>query len=60
MMHFGTFEWGWTDWLGLVLLILVVAYVRIAFLAIRRGESPFQVFSALGQTIRAIGRRHSN
>jgi len=54
------FQWEWTDWLGLVAIILAVTFCYLAVTAVRMGTPPLEVLREIGRTIRAIIRKGSN
>jgi hypothetical protein len=35
-----TVDWGWTDWLGLVLVLIAICFVITVFVALARGGDP--------------------
>jgi hypothetical protein len=39
----GLFEWAWTDWLGLIGLILSLVFVAAVIVALVRGRDPLKI-----------------
>jgi hypothetical protein len=60
MFRYGPFEWGLTDWLGLIGLLLAGAFVATVVVALVRHTSPLAVLDRTGAALGAImGRRGS-
>ena len=56
----GEVSWDWTDWLGLVAVIIGIGYLITIMAAIREGESPLKILSQTGKIISLIFHRKSN
>jgi hypothetical protein len=58
LFRLGPLEWGWTDWLGLIGLLLAAAFVATVVVALVRGTSPLALLDRTGAALVAIvGRR---
>jgi ABC-type phosphate/phosphonate transport system permease subunit len=42
------FEWMWTDWLGLMMFLLSIAFMAAVIAAIIRGVPPLKILSEVG------------
>jgi hypothetical protein len=53
----GVFEWSWSDWLGLIGLLIAISFVVVVIAAIWVGESPTKLLQQIRQTLALILRR---
>ena len=51
------FDWGWTDWLGVVLVLLAVAFVLTVIVALWRKEPALKVLDRIARVLNAGPRR---
>jgi hypothetical protein len=58
--HGGSFEWGWTDWLGLIALTMAAAFLVTVIVALRRGEPPLKVLRYISGSFGSLFRSGSN
>jgi hypothetical protein len=56
----GGFDWGWTDWLGAVLVLLAVTFFLAVIVALWRGESALKVLDRIGRVLTAGIRQKSD
>jgi hypothetical protein len=50
----GGFEWSWTDWLGVVAVLIGIAFLLTVIVALVRGESPLAVLAIICRPLAAI------
>jgi hypothetical protein len=53
----GSFDWGWTDWLGLLGLLVGIAFVLTVIVALIRGEPPLEVLKYIAAPLASIFRK---
>lgn len=53
----GFIEWGWTDWLGLVAVLIGIAFLYAVVKAIRSGTPGLQVLKETNRALATIFRR---
>jgi hypothetical protein len=51
------FDWTWTDWLGLSILLLVLTVVFLAFVAVRQNKNPLTIIKAIRGTISTVVKK---
>jgi|GEM_PF-3656143 len=52
------FMWEWTDWIGLIGLLLAIAFIITVIVALVRRTSPLAILDRTGSVLGAlIGRR---
>ena len=49
-----SFDWGWTDWLGLAAILLVVAFVYAAIKALASKIDPLKVMREIRAALSAV------
>ena len=49
-------EWGWTDWVGVCLFLIVLAFIITGGIAIMRGANALSVMAAFGKAVRDVLR----
>jgi len=50
-------DWEWTDWLGLVAVIIAAAFFVTVLAAIRSGTPPLKILNQIGIVLRDIVRK---
>jgi hypothetical protein len=50
----GGVEWFWTDWLGVVAVLIGLAFLLTVIVALIRGESPLAVLNVICRPLAAI------
>ena len=53
----GSIDWGWTDWLGLIALLLGIAFVLAVIVALVRGEPALKVLRQICIPLTSIVKR---
>lgn len=49
-----SFEWDWTDWLGLAVLLLCLGFLTTAAVALYRKQNAMDVLRAFGELLKAL------
>ena len=49
----GELDWGWTDWLGVVLVLLAMAFLLAVIVALWRKEPALKVLDRISQILTA-------
>jgi hypothetical protein len=53
----GSVDWGWTDWVGLVALLLAAALLLTVIVALVRGESPLKILRQICIPLTSLVKR---
>jgi hypothetical protein len=53
----GSVDWGWTDWIGLVALLLAAALLLTVIVALVRGESPLKILRQICIPLTSLVKR---
>jgi uncharacterized membrane protein len=53
-------EWYWTDWLGLIALLIAIAFVLTVIVALLKGAEPLKVLRQVSGMLSVVYRRKSN
>jgi uncharacterized membrane protein len=56
----GSVDWGWTDWIGLVALLLGIAVLLTVIVALIRRESPLKILRQICMPLTYLVKRHSS
>ena len=49
-------KWEWSDWVGLGVILLIVAFIATAIFALRHGAAPLKVLDKTADLVRAALR----